>query len=215
MNIDYAVAIANHLLQIKAIKLSPSEPFTWSSGLLSPIYCDNRITLSFPEVRQVIKEGFVDLLSKMDNYDAIVGIATAGIPHGMLVADVVGKPFCYVRSKPKEHGRQNRLEGWLKPSSKCILIEDLISTGGSSLSALEYLKESGHEASQILSIFSYGLEIATDNFSKYNASYTALCNFDTLIKCAVEQGYINTQEKKQLIEWQKDPKSWSESLIKS
>lgn len=203
--------IAEKLLQIKAIKLSPQKPFTWASGIQSPIYCDNRLTLSYPEVRKIILKSFVEK-SKHYDFDAVVGVATAGIPHGMMLAQALDVPFAYVRSKSKEHGRQNQLEGELKIGTKALVIEDLISTGGSCLKAVDALKQHGIETEAVLAIFQYGFSFAKDAFVKKDTTFETLTNYTTLLAMAAELEYISTVEQQTLTEWQHDPHHWKPSV---
>ena len=184
------MSLAKKLLEIQAVKLSPSKPFTWASGALSPIYCDNRITLSYPEVRNLICEGFVSKIKSLyPNAEAIAGVATGGIAHGMLVADRLNLPFVYVRDKPKAHGRENTVEGFLNPNSKVVVIEDLISTGGSSLKAVDSLREYGVEVLGLLAIFTYNFQKADTAFSEKNCSKDTLTSFTELIE------YIESENK--------------------
>lgn len=208
---DLASKIAKKLLEINAIKLSPQKPFTWASGMKSPIYCDNRISLSHPEVRDFIKIHLSDLSSRFGDYDAVVGVATAGIPHGALIADHQKKPFAYVRSKAKEHGRQNLIEGELKENSKVIVVEDLISTGMSSLRAVESLREAGCEVVGVIAIFDYGFPRSKLAFSKANCEFATLSNYQTLVEQALRQKYISLEEAKVLREWNQDPAKWAEN----
>lgn len=194
--------LANELIRIQAIKLSPSKPFTWASGTLSPIYCDNRVTLSYPEVRDLICQGFVERIKQ--NYpevQAIAGVATGGIAHGMLVADRLGLPFVYVRDKPKAHGRENTVEGYLTPASKVVVIEDLISTGGSSLKAVESLRNYGVEVLGLLAIFTYNFQKADDAFLQANCHKNTLTSFQEMI-LALESNTIYSNEEIQYM------KSW-------
>ncbi|MEZ5056145.1 MAG: orotate phosphoribosyltransferase [Saprospiraceae bacterium] len=200
--------IADKLLQIKAIKLSPQSPFTWASGIKSPIYCDNRISLSHPSVRKIVKQGFVEKSNEFGAFDVVAGVATAGIPHGALLADALDKPFIYVRSKAKSHGRQNLIEGELNPGSKVLVIEDLISTGGSSVTAVDAIREAGGEVVGVLAIFTYGLTKANETFSKANCKFATLSNYDTLLEKAIETGYLNQDDFEQLKNWKKDPEHW-------
>lgn len=200
--------IADKLLQIKAIKLSPQSPFTWASGIKSPIYCDNRISLSHPSVRKIVKQGFVEKSNEFGPFDVVAGVATAGIPHGALLADALDKPFVYVRSKAKSHGRQNLIEGELQPGSKVLVIEDLISTGGSSITAVDAIREAGGEVVGVLAIFTYGLTKANETFSKANCKFATLSNYDTLLEKAIETGYLNQDDFEQLKNWRKDPEHW-------
>ena len=206
MNIENK--IAQNLLQIKAIKLSPQNPFTWASGMRSPIYCDNRITLSYPDVRNDVKNGFIVLSSQFGSIDMIAGVATAGIAHGALLADALGLPFCYVRSAPKGHGRQNQIEGEIQPNSRILVVEDLISTGGSSIDVVEVLRKEGHEILGVISVFEYGFEKARENFLNNQCKYRSLSNYNVLVKEAVDTKYITSEEADILSSWNKDPENW-------
>jgi orotate phosphoribosyltransferase len=200
---------ATQLLQIKAIKLQPANPFTWASGWTSPIYCDNRKTLSYPEVRNFIKVQFARLiLEQYPEVDVIAGVATGAIAQGALVADTLNRPFVYVRSSPKGHGLENRIEGNLAPGQKVVVIEDLISTGGSSLKAVDALRENGAEVLGMLAIFSYGFQVAADNFKTAGVELRTMSNYQTLIKVAAEGGYISSKEMDTLSQWRKDPANW-------
>lgn len=201
-------SIAQKLLQIKAIKLNPQNPFTWASGMRSPIYCDNRITLSYPEVRTEIKKSLADISVSFGDIDMIAGVATAGIAHGALLADFLSKPFCYVRSAPKGHGRQNQIEGEIKTKSKILVVEDLISTGGSSLEVVEILRSEGHNISGVIAIFDYGFEKAKENFRNNECKYRSLSNYNALIEEAKSIHYITAQEAEILSQWNDDPQSW-------
>ncbi|MFZ1704272.1 MAG: orotate phosphoribosyltransferase [Saprospiraceae bacterium] len=200
--------VARNLLQIKAIKLNPQNPFTWASGMRSPIYCDNRLSLSYPDVRNLVIRGFVEVSKKFESIQAICGVATAGIPHGALLADRLNLPFAYVRSSAKSHGRQNQIEGELSPGSKVIVIEDLISTGGSSLEAVQVLRQSGMEVLGVLAIFDYGFDKAFDNFKNAQCPYQSLSNYDALLEEALAIQYISSEEKDILASWRKDPEQW-------
>ena len=199
MNIP--VEVANRLLQIKAIKLSPQKPFTWASGILSPIYCDNRIVLSHPEVRNFIKVCLVEKSRDFGNIDAVAGVATAGIAHGMLLADALQLPFAYVRAKAKEHGRQNLIEGELRPGSRVLVVEDLISTGGSSIAAVETLRQEGIEVAGVLAIFSYNFDKAKTAFESADCPFEALSNYDVLVREALAVWYINLNDVDMLTSW--------------
>lgn len=201
--------VAKKLLQIKAIKLSPQKPFTWASGWKSPIYCDNRTVLSHPEVRTFIIDQFVALADAFEPFDAIAGVATAGIPHGTLLADRLGLPFAYVRSKAKAHGRQNQIEGQVHPNQRILVIEDLISTGGSSMQAVEALREAGTIVVGVAAIFSYGFDTAEQTFAQANCPYKTLSNYDILLAEAMDQNYISNLEKEALANWRKSPATWS------
>lgn len=205
-------AIAKKLLQINAIKLSPQKPFTWASGLRSPIYCDNRIALSYPEVRSFIIDQFVKKAQHISGFNLVAGVATAGIPHGALLADRLGLPFVYVRSKAKAHGRQNQIEGFIPPNSKALVIEDLISTGGSCLKATEALVAAGCPISSVLAIFTYGFDQATAAFSAAGIPFDTLCHYRDLLEVALETEYIDKNQLETLKKWRKDPKLWSESF---
>jgi orotate phosphoribosyltransferase len=200
--------IAQKLLEIKAVKLSPSDPFTWASGIKSPIYCDNRITLSFPKVRDLIIKGFVKESVNFGDFDIVGGIATAGIPHGALLADRLNKPFIYVRDKPKGHGRQNQIEGNIKAGDRVLLIEDLISTGGSSLKSVEAIREVGANVVGVLAIFSYNFDEAGNAFSDANCKLITLSDYDILIMEAIKEKYISIEHQNTLVEWRKNPKTW-------
>ena len=200
--------IAQKLLQINAIKLNPQNPFTWASGIKSPIYCDNRVSLSYPEVRNIIKKAFGEVSESFGDVDMIAGVATAGIAHGALLADYLDKPFCYVRSAPKGHGRQNLIEGEIPVGAKILVVEDLISTGGSSIEVVEILRNEGHQVLGVLAIFDYGFEKAKENFRINNCKYLTLSNYNALLKEAIESKYISLSESLILAEWNKDPQAW-------
>ena len=208
---DAALMLATHLLQIKAVKLSPQQPFTWASGLHSPIYCDNRITLSYPMVRTFIRQQFVEKM--MQHYgkpDIIAGVATGGIAQGALVAQELGLPFCYVRSEKKSHGMQNQIEGIIESGQSVIVIEDLVSTGKSSLLAVDALREAGANVKGMLAIFTYQLPSAADNFQAKDCPLFTLTNYETLIYKAIEEKYITEEDQASLLEWRKDPQAWSD-----
>ena len=203
--------IAKDLLDIKAVFLRPNEPFTWASGIKSPIYCDNRLTLSYPNVRKDIENGLAKLIK--DNFpDAacLMGTATAGIAHAALVADILDLPMGYVRGGAKSHGRNNRIEGKVEPGMKVVVVEDLISTGGRSLECVEALREAGCEVIGLIAIFTYGLPKATTNFEAANCKYATLTDYDTLIEVAKENNYIKDEDMEKLKAWKKDPndESW-------
>ena len=200
---------AEYLLQIKAIKLQPSNPFTWASGWKSPIYCDNRKTLSFPEVRSFIRDSFAAMIKSIyPEADMIAGVATGAIAHGALVADKMGLPFIYVRSGAKEHGLGNQIEGHFSPGQKVVVIEDLISTGGSSLSAVNALRESGCEVLGMVAIFTYEFKKATDAFTAADCRLNTLSNYSALVESAVTTGYIGQAEVETLKKWRTDPANW-------
>jgi orotate phosphoribosyltransferase len=201
--------IADYLLQIKAIKLNTNNPYTWASGWKSPIYCDNRISLSYPEIRSFIKLSLAEEIKR--NYpeaEAIVGVATAGIAQAALVADFLKLPCAYVRPEPKSHGRQNQLEGDLVEGTKVVVLEDLISTGKSSLLAAEVLRNLGLNVLGMAAIFTYGFELAEENFKTHNCTYFALSNYEVLLQEALKKGYIKKDELVLLSEWRKNPATW-------
>jgi len=202
--------IAQTLLQIKAIKLSPANYFTWASGWYSPIYCDNRKILSFPEARKLVYKSFSEVIAeKYPDAEVIAGVATGAIAHGVLVAEEMGKPFIYVRSAPKAHGLSNQVEGEFKAGSKVVVIEDLISTGGSSLSAVEALRAAGCEVLGMVAIFSYGFPIAQENFEKAGVKLDILSNYNTMIALAIEQGYVEQDQLETLSKWRENPSQWN------
>lgn len=206
---DKANKIADFLLQIKAIKLQPSTPFTWASGLKSPIYCDNRKTLSYPEVRNSIRDMFGEKVRELyPGTEIIAGVATGAIAHGMLVADLLGLPFIYIRSGAKEHGLGNQIEGDFKRGDKVVVIEDLVSTGGSSLSAVNALREAGCDVLGMLAIFTYGFEKAEKAFTSARCDLHTLCDYDALVERATETGYISGNELITLKEWRINPSVW-------
>ena len=206
---DSAKQIAGSLLQIKAIKLNPTNHFTWASGWYSPIYCDNRKILSYPAVRKQVYEAFADLIAeKYPEAEVLAGVATGAIAHGVLVAEKMGKPFIYVRSAPKSHGLTNQVEGEVKPGSKVVVIEDLVSTGGSSLSAVDALKMAGCDVLGMVAIFTYGFPTAEQNFANAGVKLDTLSNYNTMIEMAIEQGYVHPDELETLKEWRRDPASW-------
>lgn len=202
--------IANYLLQIKAIKLEPTNPFTWASGWKSPIYCDNRKTLSYPEIRSFIKEKFSELIKrKYPDVEMIAGVATGAIPQGALVADMLNLPFVYVRATAKSHGLENLVEGEVNPGQKIVVVEDLISTGGSSLKAVEALRaEKNANILGMVAIFSYEFQTAIDNFEKHNCKLDTLSNYSSLIEHALETSYIKESDVEKLKLWRKDPSNW-------
>lgn len=202
--------IAESLLQIKAIKLQPKNPFTWASGWKSPIYCDNRITLSHPAIRTYIRQQLAQMIQEVyGSVDMISGVATAGIPQGVLVAQDLGVPFSYVRSSAKGHGRQNLIEGEINSGQRVVVIEDLVSTGKSSLQAVEALREAGCTVVGLVSIFTYGFDIAVKNFADAKCTFHSLCSYDALLKVAVENSYILESEVGLLEQWRKDPSNWT------
>ena len=204
-----AKKIAEYLLQIKAIKLQPSNPFTWASGWKSPIYCDNRKTLSFPFVRSYIRDSFVSLINELyPEAQLIAGVATGAISHGALAADKLDLPFVYVRSGAKEHGLGNQIEGYFQKEQKVIVVEDLISTGGSSLNAVRALREAGCDVLGMTAIFTYEFPVASEGFIAEKCKLDALCTYSTLIETAVNTGYITEADLDTLKKWRTDPASW-------
>jgi orotate phosphoribosyltransferase len=200
---------AELLLQINAIKLNPENPFTWASGWKSPIYCDNRILLSYPIIRNYIKQEMAKQVESLyGKPDVIAGVATGAIGMGALVADVLGLPFIYVRPEPKSHGRQNQIEGKLEANQTVVVIEDLISTGKSSLNAVEALKTQNANIKGMLAIFTYGFDVASSNFEEKNIELHTLSSYDYLIEQASETGYVNEQQLNNLKEWRKEPSKW-------
>ncbi|MDY0097757.1 MAG: orotate phosphoribosyltransferase [Bacteroidales bacterium] len=204
-----AKIIAEYLLQIKAIKLQPSNPFTWASGWKSPIYCDNRKTLSFPEVRSYIRDSFAGLIMELHpQTEVIAGVATGAIAHGALAAEALGLPFIYVRSGAKEHGLGNQIEGYFESGQKVVVVEDLISTGGSSLSAVRALREAGCQVLGMVAIFTYEFKKAADAFASEECSLHTLSSYSELVKSAAESGYINNSDLETLKSWRENPSSW-------
>ncbi|MEN0055409.1 MAG: orotate phosphoribosyltransferase [Mucilaginibacter sp.] len=204
--------VAEFLLQIKAIKLQPNNPFTWASGWKSPIYCDNRVTLSHPSIRTYIRQQLtIAIQEKFGSVGCIAGVATAGIPQGALVAQELGLPFIYVRSKPKDHGTGSLIEGDVTTTGKrVVVIEDLISTGKSSLQAVEALRAAGYEVAGLAAIFSYGFDIADENFKQANCPYVTLSNYNALIKYAEENQYIADKDVAVLKQWRENPAAWGQ-----
>lgn len=201
--------VAAMLLQIEAIKLNTQKPFTWSSGWKSPIYCDNRLSLSYPEIRTAIKDALVEAVRKnFFHVEAIAGVATAGIPQGALVADALNVPFLYVRSKPKDHGMENLIEGKVTKGQKIVVVEDLISTGGSSLKVVEALRKEDAKVLGMVSIFNYGFDVATRNFEDANVPLVSLSDFNHLLTYALEQKYITEDQLTSLKAWRFDPAGW-------
>ncbi len=210
-NEETAITVSDFLLQIKAIKLDNANPFTWASGLRSPIYCDNRVTLSFPKVRTYMRQQFVKAIQEeFGDVDVIVGVATGGIAQGALIAQELGLPFAYVRSQSKGHGLENLIEGVVEAGQSAVVVEDLISTGGSSLKAVKALREAGCNVKGMVAIFTYKLKAALDSFEKENCKLITLADYDTLIKQAVEKEFIKDSEMQSLIEWRENPKKWGE-----
>ena len=207
---DIAKKTAEALLQINAIKLQPSNPFTWASGWKSPIYCDNRITLSFPQVRTFLRQQLgKQIVEAYGKPDVIAGVATGAIAIGALVAEELGIPFVYVRPEPKKHGRKNQIEGFLDTGKNVVVVEDLISTGGSSLKAVEALKEHGVTVKGMIALFTYGFDIASKNFEDANVALYTLSNYDNLIEQAAETNYISSSEIRTLKNWRENPSEWN------
>ena len=201
--------IATRLLQINAIKLSPQNPFTWASGIQSPIYCDNRIVLSYPDARSAVISAFVKLSHEFDSFDSISGVATAGIAHGALLADALDLPFSYVRSKPKGHGRQNQIEGLVVKGQRILVVEDLISTGGSSLKAVEALKEEGAIVVGIVAIFQYNFAEAASRFENANCPFRTLSDYESLVAMAKRDQMFTPEEIALLESWHLNPHEWA------
>ncbi len=209
-NKDTAKKTAEVLLQINAIKLKPNDPFTWASGWKSPIYCDNRIILSFPPIRNYIRETMGKYIEKQyGKPEVIAGVATGAIGIGMLVAEYLGLPFIYVRPDAKGHGRKNQIEGFVESGQNVVVVEDLISTGKSSLNAVRALKEAGINVKGMVAIFTYGFDIATKNFEKENIYLNTLSNYENLLEQALETNYISEKELKTLSEWNTNPSEWN------
>ncbi|MEN9323360.1 MAG: hypothetical protein RL699_1140 [Bacteroidota bacterium] len=207
---ETAEQTAELLLQINAIKLNPKNPFTWASGWKSPIYCDNRLTLSFPAIRNYIRDEFVkNIEKKYGKPDVIAGVATGAIGIGILVAESMGLPFVYVRPEPKKHGRQNQVEGFLQKGQTVVVVEDLISTGNSSLLAVEALKEAGAVVKGMVAIFTYGFDVATQNFENAQVELNTLSNYQNLLNLAVAKSYITEPEQKLLQDWSASPSTWN------
>ena len=206
---ETAKQIANCLLQIKAIKINPHKHFMWASGWNSPVYCDNRKTLSYPEIRKLIYATFAEKIKeKYADCDVIAGVATGAIAHGVLVAEALDKPFVYVRSSKKSHGMENLIEGELAENSRVVVIEDLISTGGSSLAAVEAIRKAGCKTLGMLAIFSYEFDVATKSFADANCELTTLCNYTTLLSEAVKCEYITAQDIEIINNWRQSSETW-------
>ncbi|MFC0276077.1 orotate phosphoribosyltransferase [Enterococcus devriesei] len=204
-----AEQIAKDLLSIEAVSLSPDEPFTWASGLKSPIYCDNRVTMSYPAVRRAIAKGLADKIKQdFPNVEVIAGTATAGIPHAAWVAELLDLPMVYIRSKPKDHGQGNQIEGRIKEGQKMVVIEDLISTGGSVLEAAQAAEKEGADVLGVAAIFTYELAKGKHNFETANIPLVTLTNYSTLIESALTENYINQEQLELLKKWRQDPENW-------
>jgi len=214
-NEEIALKTAEFLLQIKAIKLNNAHPFTWASGRKSPIYCDNRVTLSYPVVRTFIRQQFVDIINEeFGTVELIAGVATGGIAQGVLVAQDLGLSFAYVRPEEKKHGLTNQIEGVVQSGQSVVVVEDLVSTGKSSLNAVKSLQNAGCNIKGMIAIFTYGLQIAEDSFKSIALPLVTLTDYDTLIKVAVEQNYIKSDDLLSLNEWRVNPELWSDNKIK-
>ncbi|MBC1726950.1 orotate phosphoribosyltransferase [Listeria seeligeri] len=201
--------VAEQLLEIKAVFLKPNDPFTWASGIKSPIYCDNRLTLGFPKVRQFIAAALAEKIKvNFGEVDVIAGTATAGIPHAAWVSDLLDLPMVYVRSKAKEHGKGNQIEGPISKGQKVVVIEDLISTGGSSLKAVEALEEAGAEVLGIAAIFTYGLNKGKKLLDEADTKLVTLTNYDELIEVALTKNYVSKEDMQTLKEWKQNPEAW-------
>jgi orotate phosphoribosyltransferase len=205
---QHSSEVARRLLEIKAVKLQPKAPFTWASGILSPIYCDNRLALSYPAVRRFLKECLAEASGAFAPFDVVAGVATAGIPHGALLADMLDKPFIYVRSSPKEHGRRNMIEGQIDAGARVLVVEDLISTGGSCLKAVDALRDAGCTVAGVLAIFQYGFPKADEAFRAQHIPFQTLTDYDTLIQQAVDMHYIDNLDLQTLRKWRENPEGW-------
>lgn len=213
-NTETARQMAAFLLQVRAVKLNNEHPFTWASGRKSPIYCDNRITLSYPEIRTFIRQSFVEVINEnWGNVDVIAGVATGGIAQGALVAQELGKPFVYVRSEAKSHGLTNQIEGEIHAGQSVVVIEDLVSTGKSSLIAVHALRDKGCVVKGMAAIFTYGLDVAARNFEEAKVDLHTLTNYDTLVDVACREEYIRTAEMESLAAWRKNPEAWSDARM--
>jgi orotate phosphoribosyltransferase len=207
-----AKAVAEKLLQVNAIKLNPENPFTWASGWKSPIYCDNRKVLSFPFIRDFIKSEMCNVVfEKFPSAELLAGVATAGIAWGAMAADQLKLPYVYVRPKPKEHGLGNQIEGFYERGQKTVVIEDLISTGKSSLQVVDVLKEAGLDVIGMVSIFTYGFRVASDAFSKASLTYYSLTDYPTLIEMALSKGVVAVEQQEILLKWREDPGEWGKN----
>lgn len=209
MSLSIEQQVSQNLLAIKAVFLSPNEPFTWASGIKSPIYCDNRLTMSFPKVRRLIAKGLAEKIKKQfPEVEVIAGTATAGIPHAAWVAEILDLPMVYIRSKAKDHGKGNQIEGQITPGQKMVVIEDLISTGGSVLEACQVAKREGADVLGVAAIFTYELPKGATNFNTAQLPLVTLTNYTTLIQTALEEGYISEDDLALLTAWKHDPENW-------
>lgn len=210
-NLDMAAQTAEFLLKVKAVKLNNEQPFTWASGRKSPIYCDNRVTLSYPEIRTFIRQRFSEIVAdQWGDVDVIAGVATGGIAQGALVAQELGKPFVYVRSEQKSHGLTNQIEGEIHSGQSVVVIEDLVSTGKSSLIAVKALREKGCVVKGMAAIFTYGLQVAADNFAAEEVELCTLTDYDTLVRVAQQNDYVRPEDFESLAAWRLNPERWSE-----
>lgn len=205
--------LASKLLETGAVRIQPENPFTWASGLRSPIYCDNRILLSHPDVRTGLIDLMVKVVKDFEYFNTIAGVATAGIPHGALLADRLKLPYAYIRAKPKEHGRQNLIEGVIAPGAKVLVVEDLISTGMSSLQAVQAVRDGGATVVGVVAIFQYGLPIAHRAFEEAKCAFITLTDYSTVIAIAAEKQWIEPQFLQTLGHWSQDPKAWSDAYL--
>lgn len=203
------IEVANKLVEINAIKLSPDKPFTWASGLHSPIYCDNRKVLSYASFRTDIKRSLAKKCLEFDHFNKVAGVATAGIAHGALIADELELPFIYVRSKPKAHGTKSQIEGDFSEGERCVVVEDLISTGGSSIQAVEVLRDQGLIVVGVIAIFSYAFDQARENFEKANCPFATLSDYHSLLKAMEQRDNLTSHQLRSLGQWREDPKQWS------
>lgn len=206
---ELAQNIARSLLEIKAVTLRTDPPYTWASGIKAPIYCDNRLLMSYKEKRHMVRDGFASIIKEHGlQFDIVAGVATSGIPHAAWLADILDLPMIYARSKPKDHGKENLVEGKLEKGQKVLVIEDLISTGGSSLQAIEGIRQAGGIVDDCLAIFTYQMEKSKTAFEDANVNLYTLSNFSTLVEVATESGYIKPEEKENVLEWSKSPETW-------
>ena len=211
LNEDKAIKVAEFLLQVKAIKLSPNKPFTWSSGIKSPIYCDNRVTLSYPNIRTFMRQAYAEsILDHFGKPDVIAGVATGGIAQGALIAQELGIPFIYVRSSVKEHGMGNQIEGYFEKGQKVVVIEDLISTGGSSLKAIAALRDAELDVRGLVAIFTYGFDIAHENFANAECPYVTLSDYNSMIAEALDSNLISQDDMDSLKRWRDNPSTWNQ-----
>ncbi len=211
MKVEKSVArqIAEYLLEIEAVQINPENPFTWASGWKSPVYCDNRLSLSYPHIRSYIKKALINLIkNRFSGVEAVAGVATAGIPQGALVANDLDLPFLYVRPKPKSHGTTNQIEGKVREGQKIVVVEDLVSTGGSSVQAIHVLREANADVSGLVSIFTYGFLQSYETFKKAKVEFYALTDFDTLLEVALALSYIRSEQLDHLKKWSVDPGNW-------